>query len=74
MQNRKKSLIESLTNTFSGLAISFIIQLILFPMLNIPVRLEQNIIITFVFTIASIIRGYAVRRLFNRHDKSHKLY
>jgi len=65
MQNRKKSLIESLTNTFTGLGISFIIQLILFPMLNIPVNLHQNIIITIVFTIASIIRGYAVRRIFN---------
>jgi len=65
MQSRKVSLIESLTNTFSGLGISFIIQLILFPLMNIPVRIEQNIIITFVFTLASILRGYIVRRLFN---------
>lgn len=64
-QNRKTSLIESLTNTFSGLLISFIIQLILFPIMNIPVRIEQNVIITLVFTLASIGRGFIIRRIFN---------
>jgi putative Mn2+ efflux pump MntP len=66
MQTRQKSLIESLTNTFTGMGISFLIQLILFPLMNIPVNIHQNIIITFVFTIASIIRGYFIRRIFNR--------
>ena len=73
MQTRKTSLIESITNTFSGLIISFIIQLVLFPALNIPVRLEQNFIITGVFTLSGILRGYIVRRLFAIHDKSHCL-
>jgi len=66
MQNRKLSLIESLTNTFTGLFTSFIIQIIIYPVLNIPVRIEQNIIITLVFTGASIGRGYIVRRIFNK--------
>jgi hypothetical protein len=66
MQNRKLSLAESLTNTFTGLLVSFIIQLIIYPLLDIPVRLEQNILITFVFTLASIGRGYIVRRYFNK--------
>lgn len=66
MQNKRLSLIESLTNTFTGLLVSFIIQLIIYPAMNIPVRLEQNIIITLIFTIASILRGYIVRRCFNK--------
>ena len=66
MQRQRDSLFESLTNTFSGLIISFIIQLILFPIMNIPVRIEQNIIITLVFTLNSIGRGYIVRRIFNK--------
>ena len=66
MQPKKLSFIESLTNTFSGLLISFIIQLIIYPLLNIPVKLEQNVIITLVFTGASIGRGYVVRRIFNK--------
>jgi len=66
MQTKKYSLIESLTNTFTGLLISFVIQLIIYPAMGIPVRIEQNVIITFVFTVASILRGYIVRRIFNR--------
>lgn len=66
MQNRKTSLAESLTNTFSGMGISFLIQIIIFPIMDIPVKLHQNIIITLIFTIASIGRGYIVRRLYNK--------
>ena len=69
MQSKKYSLAESLTNTFTGLFISFIIQLIIYPVLNIPVKLSQNIIITIVFTVASIVRGYCVRRIFNQIRK-----
>ena len=66
MQTRRRSLTESLVNTFTGMGVSFIIQLTLFPLMNIPVRLEQNILITIVFTVASIGRGYVVRRIFNK--------
>jgi len=66
MQPKRYSFIESLTNTFTGLLVSFGIQLMIYPILNIPVRLEQNIIITLVFTFASICRGYVVRRIFNK--------
>jgi len=64
-QSKKHSILETLVNIIIGLIISFIIQLILFPLLNIPVSTKQNIIITIVFFIASFIRGYFVRRLFN---------
>jgi hypothetical protein len=69
MQTKKYSFIESLTNTFTGLLVSFAIQLIIYPVLNIPVNISQNVIITLVFTFASIIRGYLVRRLFNKFRK-----
>jgi hypothetical protein len=65
-QSKKKSLKETLTQTFSGLVVSFVIQLILYPLLGIPVTIGQNILITLVFVLASIIRGYLIRRLFNR--------
>jgi hypothetical protein len=65
-QNRKTSLKEAITNTMSGFVISFLIQIILFPIMGIPVRFEQNIIITLVFTVAGIARGYTVRRIFNK--------
>ena len=68
MQSKKYSIIESVANTLIGLVTSFIIQLIIYPLLDIPVSISQNIIITLVFLIVSIIRGYLIRRLFNKKD------
>jgi hypothetical protein len=67
MQPRKFSWIESIANTLIGFIISFLIQLIIYPALNIEVKFSQNIIITSVFTLTSILRGYMVRRLFNKY-------
>lgn len=66
MQSKKHSLIESVTQTVVGLVVSFGIQLVIYPMLNIPVTLSQNVIITAVFFVASIGRGYIIRRIFNK--------
>lgn len=64
-QSKKHSLIESIVNVVSGLIISFLIQLWIYPLLGIPVSINQNIFITVVFFIASFIRGYIIRRVFN---------
>jgi hypothetical protein len=64
-QNKKQSIIESITQTLAGLIVSLCIQLVIYPLLNIEVTFSQNLIITFVFFIASIIRGYIIRRIFN---------
>jgi hypothetical protein len=64
-QNKKHSLIESVTQTIIGLGTSIAIQVVLYPILGIPVSFKQNLIITAVFFIVSIIRGYLVRRIFN---------
>lgn len=65
-QSKQKSLLESITNTCVGLITSFIIQIIIYPLLNIEVSIKQNIIITVIFVTVSIIRGYIIRRIFNR--------
>lgn len=65
-QSKKHSAIESITNVIIGLITSFLIQLVLYPLLNIPVTFSQNIIITLVFFVASFIRGYLIRRFFNK--------
>ena len=67
IQKKKNSLIESTINTVIGLLTSFIIQIVLYPMLKIDVTINENIIITLVFFVVSIFRGYLVRRLFNRY-------
>lgn len=65
-QTRKQSVIETVTQTILGLGISFIIQILLYPMMGISVTINQNIIITAVFFIASLVRGYVVRRIFEK--------
>jgi len=65
-QTKSKSVLEAITNTVSGLLTSFIIQIIIYPILNIPVTFGENIIITSVFFIASFGRSYIIRRIFNK--------
>lgn len=65
-QTKKNSLIESIAQTIIGLITSILIQIVLYPALGIPVTFGQNLIITAVFFIVSIIRGYAIRRLFDK--------
>ena len=67
-QKRKHSAIESVTNVLAGLITSFAIQIVIYPLLNIPVTIGQNIIITMVFVAASFVRGYFIRRIFNKTD------
>lgn len=69
MQTIKNSILESITNVVAGLLTSFLIQLVIYPMLNIPVSINQNIIITTVFFVASFIRSFVIRRIFNQLRK-----
>lgn len=66
MQSKRQSLIETVTSTLIGLAVSFLTQIIVFPMYNLEVNFNQNLQITAIFTVVSILRGYCVRRLFNK--------
>lgn len=68
-QTKLHSIIESTVQTIIGLGTSILIQIVLYPILGIPVTFKQNLIITAVFFIVSIIRGYLVRRLFNKMKK-----
>ena len=65
-QSKQKSFIESVIQTIIGLGTSILIQIILYPIMGIPVTFTQNLIITLVFFIVSIIRGYFVRRIFEK--------
>ena len=51
-QSKKKSLIESITQTLVGLLFTLIIQYFLYPIMKIEVSINQNLQITFVFFIA----------------------
>jgi hypothetical protein len=64
MQKRKYSLIEAITNTIIGFIVSLLIQLAIYPIMDISVKFHQNIIITCVFTDASILSWYFERAFY----------
>ena len=66
-QSKLDSLIEALLSTFIGFIVSFTANLILMPMLGIPVSLSQNFILTVAFTFISVARSYLVRRFANKY-------
>ena len=65
MQSRAQSLLEATANIALGMGIAFAGQLIVFPLVGLAVRLDQNVAITIAFTAVSLFRSYALRRFFN---------
>lgn len=74
-QTRIGSLIEACLNTAIGFAMSIVLSLIVYPMFGHSFTFAQNVGITVIFTLASIVRGYVVRRWFNAriHEASQRL-
>lgn len=69
MQTKTQSLIESVVNILIGYLVALASQLVVFPLFGINIPLTDNLLIGFWFTAVSIVRGYAVRRYFNRGKK-----
>ena len=68
MQSKKDSLIESLTSVFVGWLISFIANMLVLPLFGYNINLTDSLLISIIFTIISIVRGYVVRRWFNSKE------
>lgn len=68
-QTKRLSLIESVTQTCIGFLVSLLVQVIIYPLMGIPVTISQNIVITAVFTVVSIVRGYLIRRWYERRAR-----
>lgn len=64
-QTKLSSFIEACTHTAIGFIFSILLSLIVYPIFGHSFTLMQNIGITTIFTVASIGRGYFVRRWFN---------
>lgn len=74
-QTRIGSLIEACINTAIGFWMSLVLSIIVYPMFGHAFTLAQNVGITAIFTVASILRGYVVRRWFNAriHEAAQRL-
>ena len=64
-QSHKHSAMESVANILVGYVIAMIAQILIFPLFGINLPLGQNLMIGGAFTVVSLIRSYALRRLFN---------
>ena len=58
------SLVESIANTAAGFLVSLAIQITLFSLMAIETTTGQNLTMSGVFTLASLVRGYLMRRVF----------
>jgi len=65
-KSRRLSMIEAVTNVVVGYALAVITQIVAFPMFGLLVSLGDNLAIGAAFTGISLMRSYALRRLFAR--------
>jgi enoyl-CoA hydratase/carnithine racemase len=65
-QSRYMSLVEAVINVVVGYAVAVGMQIAVFPVFDIHVALRDQLSIGFAFTGISLVRGYILRRLFER--------
>ena len=63
-QSRRMSFLESLTNVAVGYGVAVTAQIAVFPLFGLEVSLSDNLVIGAIFTGISILRSYALRRIF----------
>lgn len=63
-QSRAMSLIETLLSTAIGFGVALATQMVVFPRFGFRPAFHENLLITLIFTIVSIVRQFTLRRLF----------
>lgn len=66
MQTLRWSVIETIASTVIGFVVSFISNIFILPLVGLQATMGQSFWMVVFFTIVSLIRGFFVRRLFNR--------
>jgi membrane protein implicated in regulation of membrane protease activity len=66
MQSRLESLLEAAANIATGMLVSFLLGMVVYPWFGFPVTPTQNAWIVVIFTAVSLLRSYLWRRWFNR--------
>jgi len=61
-QSKRGSMVETLTSTGTGYLVSLVILHVIHP----SDSLVQDAGIVTIFTVASVLRGYIIRRIFNK--------
>jgi hypothetical protein len=66
MQSRLGSFAEAWANIAIGYGVAVAAQAVVFPWYGLHVSLAENAEMGVLFTVVSLVRSYALRRLFNR--------
>lgn len=66
MQPKSHSLLEAISNLAAGIIISWLLTFYVLPVFDLHPSATEASYITLMFTTASIIRSYTLRRIFNR--------
>lgn len=64
MQSRVMSLVEAIANVIVGYGVAVLTQILIFPVFGLHTTLVQNLALGGAFTVVSIARSFALRRLF----------
>lgn len=65
MQTRTQSLIESVINTLAGFIVSYALAYTVLPLYGVTQSAMVSLEITAIYTVASSVRNYLMRRWFN---------
>ena len=63
-QSRAMSFFEAIANVVLGYTVAVGTQMLVFPMFGLNTSLGQNLKLGAAFTVVSILRSFALRRLF----------
>lgn len=70
-QSRAHSMAETLASIAVGFVVWMALQALVLPAMGHHITLAENFWITCIFTVASVLRGYGMRRFFNHlHTRS----
>lgn len=65
-QSRRMSLVEAAANVVIGYGIAVATQVVVFPLFGIHITLADDLTIGGIFALVSLLRGFVLRRLFER--------
>lgn len=65
-QSRRASAAEAVANVLIGYGVGLAAQVAIFPLFGLQASASDHLAIGGLFTIVSLVRSYALRRLFNR--------
>ncbi len=65
-QSRLMSFVEAISNVVVGYGVAVVTQILIFPIFGLHTTLAQNLKMGAIFTIVSIARSFALRRVFER--------